>query len=111
MLTSPRATTFRLRPNSRARSLPESVGLDALMGCVSTQPTGCQARTPFQVFIDVEEVFDFLQHMGLDAAKVLNSLIARVAVGHGEDLLIESLVVDHIQHSDRAGLYQATGEG
>jgi len=64
----------------------------------------------FKVLIYREEMCDFLEHVRVDVGVVPDICVARIVLADGEDFLIESALVKHLEEADGADFVNAAGE-
>ncbi len=63
-----------------------------------------------EVLVGLEEVLDLEAVELADVLELLDVRLARVARGDAEDLVVAAGLVAHVEHADRAGAHEATGE-
>jgi hypothetical protein len=86
-------------------------GLDLGFGCGAVGPGRVpDALARLQRLVHGEEVVD-LQPVELGyVLELAQVLLARVARGYADDLVVSALLVGHAEHPDRAAADQAAGE-
>jgi len=77
-------------------------------GIPQAPPSECGRRAAFQLFINREEMLDFVPDVREDLIDIADLVVAGIAVGYGQDFLIVFLAIDHLQHADRRDFDQAS---
>ena len=83
---------------------------DAVTGVGCVVPAFDFNALAFEIFVDGEEVGDFLNEVRVDVGVVPDVGVARVVFAHGDDFLVEDTLVEHLEETDGANLLHAAGK-